>query len=66
MIRAPAPRRPSRPGPARADARLDRLVRALRAYLRLREGAGPESPATRLAARALRRACDEALADRRA
>jgi hypothetical protein len=44
------------------DARLARLVRGLRTYLRLREAAGPDSPAVRLAARALRRACDDALA----
>ena len=51
------------PPPARVEDRLvRRLTRCLRAYLRLHAAAGPESPATRLAARALERACEDALA----
>ena len=38
------------------------LTRRLRAYLLVRAAAGPDSSATRLAARALDRACEDALA----
>jgi len=44
------------------DRVVARLTYRLRAYLTVRAAAGPDSPATQLAARALERACEDAVA----
>jgi hypothetical protein len=44
------------------DLLVARLTQCLRAYLTVRAAAGPDGPATLLAARALDRACEDALA----